>query len=140
MQMASEDAKLLSTTYAQSGSKDCTIYLDNSWISKYKYFVLVNDLKFAPPSGSEWIYYTFNTTSRPSGRYYGVVEKSKNEGNVVCMFFAIINGNKLMLPSTANQIGGYTEYEIETNGNYLNIGIYSSTFTNETEIKLYGIK
>ena len=129
---------LLASINPQVGQKNCKIDLDNAWLSKYRYFVIVCDIRFTPSSATEWVYYTCNSQGRPSGRYYGVPETLKKAGRIQGVVTAMVDDNKILLPTT-NSAFGYNEYTMLSSGNYLNIGLYNHDYSEGTIIKLYGI-
>lgn len=129
---------LLASINPQVGQKNCKIDLDNAWLSKYKHFVIICDIRITPSTGTEWLYYTCNVQSRPSGRYYNVPASFVGTGYFSKVVTATVDDNKILLPNTGSSVD-YVKYAILSSGNYLNIGLFTYNYNEGTMIKLYGI-
>ena len=129
---------LLATIKPQVGQKNCKIDLDNAWLSKYKHFVIICDIRITPASAEEWVYYTCNNQGRPSGRFYSVPTSVKNTGRFQKIVIAMVDDNIILLPNTGNTLS-YVKNTILASGNYLNIGLYTYNYSEGTTAKIYGI-
>ena len=130
--------ELLTSINPQANQKNCKIDLTNTWLSKYKYFLIDCDIRIVPSGASEWVYFTFNSQARPSGRFYVVSTELKEAGRFQRTLTAKVDDNKVLLPKVANDFN-YDEYSILSSGNYLNIGLYNYSYGEGTVIKLFGV-
>ena len=138
-QMASEKCRLLSTVNAVVGEKKCVIPLNNSWFENYSMLILVCDIKFVDtPSVSEWFYVTFNTTDYVSNRYQGVSDEVKANGRIMCIIGSTISEDKIQSARPSN-ILQYNEYQINDTNNYFTVSLWTNTFIDGSNVKVYGL-
>lgn len=130
--------RLLASINPQVNQKNCKFNLDDAWLSKYKYFLIDCDIRIVPSSASEWVYFTFNSQTRSSGRYYSVSTELKEAGRFQRTLTAKVDDNKVLLPKIGPDFN-CDEYSILPSGNYFNIGLYSYNYGEGTVIKLFGI-
>lgn len=129
---------LLASINPQVNQKNCKIDLDNAWLSKYKHFMIICDIRITSASGADWIYYTFNSQLYLSGKYYGFGESALGTGRLQGIVTATVDDNKILLPVSSN-VFAYSEYDILPSGNFFNIAIRKRNYDEGTTIKLYGI-
>lgn len=131
-----ESSSLLRSVVPSTDSKECVIEINSDWLDKYKLFAVKCHVCYTA-SGSEWLYYLWNTKSY-SGLYYPSLSKTTAFFDT---FFVFENtGSKVVFPKSNEAIRSQgAEYSVLESGNYLCIKLYANNYSDGSQFELYGM-